>query len=225
VATAHANALPVSTVEEIGALYHKLIDAENRHISRRCGPWCGNPPTCCLLPRRRQLQKAIGLAFWGTEVVMQKLRRPLYGGTFVMAPHYDRMKTVGLIADVAETYAPLDITVAYAGQTPVPKPFLMIVTWLRTPAGWKMATDIALVINPKGRDRVFLAFFISEINITPEDGASAHPVDVSDKRPALKLTIELCLITVRGGAYAGCDCDRPLHPQALSFGRPKVAVQ
>jgi len=72
----------------------------------------------------------------------------LYQGSFVMAPDYARVKTVGLTANVAETYAPLDITVAYAGQTPVPKPFLMIVIWVRTPAGWKMATDVALPIPP-----------------------------------------------------------------------------
>jgi hypothetical protein len=59
-----------------------------------------------------------------------------------------RIKTVGLTVDVAETYAPLNISVAYAGQTPVPKPFLMIVTWVRTPDGWKMATDVALPIPP-----------------------------------------------------------------------------
>jgi hypothetical protein len=64
----------------------------------------------------------------------------------VMAPHYAQVKTVGLTRDVALTYAPLDITVAYAGQTPVPKPFLMIVNWVRTPSGWKMASDIALPI-------------------------------------------------------------------------------
>jgi hypothetical protein len=65
-----------------------------------------------------------------------------------MEPHYDRVKTVGLTPDVAETYAPLDITVAYAGQTPTPKPFLMIVTWIKTPAGWRMATDVALPVPP-----------------------------------------------------------------------------
>jgi hypothetical protein len=72
----------------------------------------------------------------------------LYAGTFVMAPHYDQVKTVGLTEDVAETYAPLDVSVSYAGQTPAPKPFLMIVTWIRTPEGWKMATDVALPIPP-----------------------------------------------------------------------------
>jgi glyoxylase-like metal-dependent hydrolase (beta-lactamase superfamily II) len=85
--------------------------------------------------------------FWGADVVMQHFAE-LYAGTFVMAPHYDRVKTVGLTADVAETYAPLDISVSYAGQTATPKPFLMIVTWVRTPDAWKMATDVALPIPP-----------------------------------------------------------------------------
>jgi hypothetical protein len=63
----------------------------------------------------------------------------------------ERGKVGGLTADVAETYVPLKITVAYAGQTPVPNPFLMIVEWVRTPGGWKMATDIALQIPPASR--------------------------------------------------------------------------
>jgi hypothetical protein len=32
------------------------------------------------------------------------------------------------------------------GQAAVPKPFLMIVNWVRTEGGWKLATDIALPI-------------------------------------------------------------------------------
>ena len=40
------------------------------------------------------------------------------------------------------------MTVAHAGQTPVPKPFLMILTWIRTPEGWRTATDTALPILP-----------------------------------------------------------------------------
>ena len=87
------------------------------------------------------------MGFWGIDVVMQHFQ-DLYQGPFVMTPDYSRVKTVGLTVNVAETYAPLNITVAYAGQTPTPKPFLMIVTWLHTPAGWKMATDVALPIPP-----------------------------------------------------------------------------
>jgi hypothetical protein len=85
--------------------------------------------------------------FWGDQVVVQHIH-DISQGPFRIDPDYARVKTVGLTHDVAETYAPVHITVAYAGQTPVPKPFLMIVDWIRTPDGWRMATDIALPIPP-----------------------------------------------------------------------------
>ena len=69
-------------------------------------------------------------------------------GPFHIDPDYSKEKVVGLTRDVAETYVPVKITVAYAGQTPVPKPSLMILTWIRTPEGWRMATDIALPVSP-----------------------------------------------------------------------------
>ena len=51
-----------------------------------------------------------------------------------------------------ELYAPVKIAVAYAGQNPVPKPFLMILVWIMTPNGWKRATDIALPVPPAPQD-------------------------------------------------------------------------
>ena len=85
---------------------------------------------------------------WGTEVVLNHLGE-LYGaGPFHIDPDYERVKVVGIAPDVAETYAPVKITVAYAGQTPTRKPFLMILNWVWTPEGWRMATDIALPMPP-----------------------------------------------------------------------------
>ena len=85
--------------------------------------------------------------FWGTDVVIEHLGE-LYQGPFEIDPEYAKEKVVALTPDVAETYAPVNITVAYAGQTPVPKPFLMILEWIRTAHGWRLATDIALPIPP-----------------------------------------------------------------------------
>jgi hypothetical protein len=65
-----------------------------------------------------------------------------------MAPDYSREKVVQLSEDVAQTYVPLEIPVGYAGQSGTPKPFLMIVEWVRVGGEWKMATDIALPIPP-----------------------------------------------------------------------------
>jgi hypothetical protein len=151
-ASMQANATDVSpidagTVREIDALYHRLIDAENRHDLAAVRYFLWGSPSTLFVAKTATVAEGNWAGFWGTDVVMQHFH-DLYQSTFVMAPDYARVKTVGLTAEVAETYAPLDITVAYAGQTAVPKPFLMIVTWVHTPRGWKMATDVALPIPP-----------------------------------------------------------------------------
>jgi hypothetical protein len=148
-------AAPTGTIEplaaaipaEINTLYRKLIDAENRHDLAEVRTMVWNSPSTLFVAKTATAAEGNWAGFWGIDVVMQHFG-DLYSGTFVMAPDYPHVKTVALTRDVAVTYAPLDITVAYAGQTPVPKPFLMIVNWVRTPAGWKMATDVALPIPP-----------------------------------------------------------------------------
>ena len=72
----------------------------------------------------------------------------LYKGIFVMDPDYLKERVVLLSSTVAETYVPLKISVGYAGQTGTPKPFLMIIDWVRVDGAWRMATDIALPIPP-----------------------------------------------------------------------------
>jgi hypothetical protein len=143
--SARADTLDATTLQSINTLYHRLIDAENRHDLAAVQPMMWDSPNALFVAKTATPAEGNWAGFWGTDIIMRHFA-DLYAGTFVMAPHYDRVKTVGLTSDVAETYAPLDITVAYAGQTPAPKPFLMIVTWIRTSEGWKMATDVALPI-------------------------------------------------------------------------------
>ena len=144
---AHAEPLDKATLTKIGELYRTLIDAENRHDLTAVRKMVWQSPDTLFVAKTATATEGNWAGFWGADVVMQHFAA-LYAGSFVMSPHYDRVKTVGLTADVAETYAPLDIAVAYAGQTPVPKPFLMIVTWIRTSDGWMMATDVAVPIPP-----------------------------------------------------------------------------
>jgi hypothetical protein len=146
-APAPADTLGAATLEEINAVYRTLIDAENRHDLAAVRTLVWESPNTLFVAKTATAAEGNWAGFWGTDVVMRKFS-DLYQGVFVMAPDYARVKTVELTSETAETYAPLNISVAYAGQTPVPKPFLMIVTWVRTPGGWKMATDIALPIPP-----------------------------------------------------------------------------
>jgi hypothetical protein len=145
--SAQSEPLDAKTLDQIDQIYHRLIDAENRHDIAEVRTMLWDSPSALFVAKTATAAEGNWAGFWGAEVVLQHLA-DLYKGTFIMAPDYDRVKTVGLSADVALTYAPLNISVAYAGQTPTPKPFLMIVNWVRTGEGWKMATDIALPIPP-----------------------------------------------------------------------------
>jgi hypothetical protein len=57
-------------------------------------------------------------------------------------PHH----LVGLAHDVAETYVPVTITVSYAGRDGTPKPFLLIINWLKVRNDWKIASEIILPV-------------------------------------------------------------------------------
>jgi len=42
----------------------------------------------------------------------------------------------------------MNITVSYAGQDGTPRPFLMIINWLRVGSDWKIASEIILPVPP-----------------------------------------------------------------------------
>ena len=147
-AAGYVEPLDVGTVKEISALYHQLIVAENRHDLAAVRSMMWDSPSTLFVAKTATPEEGNWAGFWGIDVVLQHLGAFYAAGPFQIDPDYAEVKVVGLTRDVAETYAPVKITVAYAGQTPVPKPFLMIMNWIRTPEGWRMATDIALPIPP-----------------------------------------------------------------------------
>ena len=140
--------LSANDPEELRALYRRLIDAENRHDIAAVKPLVWVSPNALFVAKTATPAEGNWAGFWGTDTVLQHLDDLYQAGPFRIDPDYDREKVAALSRDVAETYVPVNITVAYAGQVPVPKPFLMILEWVRTPDGWRMATDIALPIPP-----------------------------------------------------------------------------
>jgi len=146
-ASVQVEPLAPKTLKEIRALYERLINAENVKDLDTVREIVWKSPSALFVAKTATAAEGNWAGFWGWEVVVQHIH-DISEGPFRIEPDYARVKTVGLTHDVAETYAPVQITVAYAGQTPVPKPFLMIMDWIRTPDGWKMATDIALPIPP-----------------------------------------------------------------------------
>jgi hypothetical protein len=143
--------LDAATLKQIHGLYRTLIEAENRHDLAAVRAMIWNSPSTLFVAKTATPAEGNWAGFWGTDTVVEHLGDLYNAGPFTIDPDYDKVKVAGLSRDVAETYAPVRIIVAYAGQTPVPKPFLMIIDWVRTPEGWRMATDIALPIPPASR--------------------------------------------------------------------------
>src|SRR5215813_4990490 len=140
------NLLGADDETELRALYRRLIEAENRHDIAAVRSFVWNSPDALFVAKTATAAEGNWAGFWGTEVELKHLDDLYKAGPFHIEPDYNKEKVVALSRDVAETYVPVSITVAYAGQNPVPAPFLMILEWVRTPQGWRMATDIALPI-------------------------------------------------------------------------------
>ena len=137
-----------TSLNEIRELYKELIDAENRHDIDAVRRFVWNSPNALFVAKTATAAEGNWAGFWGRDVVLAHLDELYKAGPFHIEPDYAKEKEVALSCEVAETYVPVSITVAYAGQIPVPKPFLMILEWVRTAQGWRMATDIALPIPP-----------------------------------------------------------------------------
>jgi hypothetical protein len=133
---------------EIRALYKQLITDENAHDIAAVRRIVWKSPSALFVAKTKTPAEGNWSGFWGTDMVVDHINDLFQSGTFVMAPDYDREKIVRLSRDVMQTYVPITISVAYAGQTGTPKPFLMIVEWVKDHGEWKMATDIALPIPP-----------------------------------------------------------------------------
>ena len=86
--------------------------------------------------------------FWCNDAIDRKLHDIAASGPVVLAPDLSRLKVVGLTRDVAESYAPMNITVSYAGQDGTPKPFLMIIYLIKVEKDWKVASEIILPVPP-----------------------------------------------------------------------------
>jgi hypothetical protein len=128
---------------EIKDLFHQLIMAENAHDEPAVRALVWNSPSMLFVAKAPSGWHA----YWGSDNVMEHLHE-MYQTPFKIEPIYDEERVVFIRKDIAETYSPVNSTVAYAGQQPVPKPFNMVLLWIRTPQGWRMATDLPIPVPP-----------------------------------------------------------------------------
>lgn len=143
-----AEPLDDATLGTIRSQFGRLMDLANKHDFQGLHGMFWQSPSALLVAKSAVPSEGNWVGVWGNEAIDRKLHDIGTSGPVVLEPNYAKLKVVGLTPDVAESYVPMNITVSYAGQDGTPKPFLMIINWLRVERDWKVASEVILPVPP-----------------------------------------------------------------------------
>ena len=140
--------LDAQTLHVIGSQFGKLMELANKHDIKAIHEMFWQSPSALLVAKSAIPSEGNWAGIWGNEAIDQKLHDIAAAGPAILQPDFSKLKVVGLTKDIAESYAPTTITVSYAGQDGTPKPFLLILTWMKVGKEWKVASEIILPVPP-----------------------------------------------------------------------------
>ena len=135
-----------ASLEDVKTLFHDLMAAANKHDVAAIRQMFWDSPSALIVAKSLDPAEGDWAAFWGIDAVTQKIHDIANSGPVTLIPDFSRLKAVGISTTVAETYAPMKISVSYGGQDPSARPFLMVVDWLKTADGWKIASEIIIPV-------------------------------------------------------------------------------
>ena len=140
--------LDAQTLNTISSQFGKLMELANQHDLKALHEMFWQSPSALLVAKSATPSEGNWAGFWGNEAIDQKLHDIATSGPVVLQPDFSKLKVVGLTDNLAESYVPMNITVSYAGQDGTPKPFLMIINWIKVGNNWKVASEIILPVPP-----------------------------------------------------------------------------
>jgi hypothetical protein len=138
--------LDAPTLDSIGSRFGRLMELANRHDIKAIHAMFWQSPSALLVAKSAIPSEGNWAGYWGNDAIDQKLSDIAASGGVVLAPDLSRLKVVGRTDQWAESYAPVNITVSYAGQDGTPRPFLVIVEWMKVAKEWKIASEIILPV-------------------------------------------------------------------------------
>jgi len=145
---AYREPLDAQTLSTIGSQFGKLMELANKHDFKALHEMFWQSPSALLVAKNAIQAEGNWAGFWGNEAIDQKLHDIGTAGPAILQPDFSTLKVVGLTKDLAESYVPATITVSYAGQDGTPKPFLIMITWIKVGKEWKVASEILLPVPP-----------------------------------------------------------------------------
>jgi len=145
---ARKDPLDASALNTIKSQFSQLMDLANRHDVKAIHGMFWQSPSALLVAKSAVPSEGYWAEFWGNDAIDQKLHDIAASGPVVLTPDLSKLRVVGLTRELAESSVPMTITVSYAGQDGTPKPFLMIIDWLKVEKDWKIASEIILPVPP-----------------------------------------------------------------------------
>ncbi|AJZ91601.1 hypothetical protein VW41_22540 [Klebsiella michiganensis] len=138
--------LTPSELTQIKQNFSELITLANRHDVNAIHAMFWQSPSALIVAKSAVPADGNWAGYWGNEAIDRKIHDIAASGPVVLTPDFNKLKVVGLTQDVAQSYLPMNITVSYAGQSGTPKPFLMMINWLKVNNAWKIAAEIILPV-------------------------------------------------------------------------------
>ena len=148
---AYKDPIDAAALSTIKSQFNQLMALANRHDVKAIHGMFWQSPSALLVAKSAIPSEGNWAGFWGNDAIDQKLHDIAASGPVILAPDLSKLRVVGLTRDLAESYAPMTITVSYAGQDGTPKPFLMIIDWLKVGKDWKIASEIILPVPPAAK--------------------------------------------------------------------------
>ena len=145
---AYHDPLDNQALNTIKSRFGDLMALANRHDLKALHSMFWQSPSVLLVAKSAVPAEGNWAGFWGNDAVDRKLRDIAASGPIVLTPDLSKLRVVGLTHEVAQSYAPMSITLSYAGQDGTPKPFLMIIDWIKVAKDWKIASEIILPAPP-----------------------------------------------------------------------------
>ncbi len=145
---AHKDPLDAPTLDAVRSRFGELMELANKHDLKALHEMFWQSRSALLVAKSAIPSEGNWAGVWGNEAIDRKLHDIAAAGPAILQPDFSKLKVVGLTRDLAESYVPMNITVSYAGQDGTPKPFLMIVNWIKVGTDWKVATEVILPVPP-----------------------------------------------------------------------------
>jgi ketosteroid isomerase-like protein len=139
-----AGAAQAGTEDEIKALFEKFVTAQNAHDLKAVGEILLDSPEFLWITRDAQTGRPS--PHWGRDAALKRFEQ-YYQGTWKLEPKLDEAKIAELAPGVVELVAPTLISIAPAGQTAQPGLFLLNHIYVKTAAGWRLASIFPIFVR------------------------------------------------------------------------------